>query len=112
MIAPGRSDKNLPLTSSVQKSAILGDRIGRYCDQKSYCTTVQGRICIGPEGTREGDILVIVPGARPIYVLRERTGEGVFEFIGCAFAHGLMEFNEEKTDEEIRKLPWERFSVV
>ncbi|KAM7216586.1 Heterokaryon incompatibility protein (HET) domain containing protein [Rhypophila decipiens] len=113
LTALDRSDKILPLTLSAQKTAIsLGDRISGVCHRKSYCTTAQGRICIGPEGTQQGDILVIVPGARPIYVLRERTGEGVFEFIGCAFAHGLMELRRDMTAEEIEKLPWERFCVV
>ncbi|KAL5313089.1 hypothetical protein ACEPPN_019516 [Leptodophora sp. 'Broadleaf-Isolate-01'] len=66
-------------------------QIYRACAGRAYFTTVGGRLGIGPPEVKSGDVVVVVYGARPVFVLRERSESKAFDFVGDAFIHGLME---------------------
>ena len=45
------------------------------------------------------DVVVIIYGARLVFVLRHNTTPGMFDFVGDAFVHGLMELNRTAEDD-------------
>lgn len=50
--------------------------------------TGEGHVGFGPEGAREGDVVVIMPGGRMVYVLRRE--KGVYGLVGDCYLHGAM----------------------
>lgn len=66
----------------------------RACSGRAYFTTTGGRLGIGPPEMKTGDILVIIYGCRPVFTLREVPGSDMFQFVGDAFVHGLMELSK------------------
>ncbi|KAL8660558.1 MAG: hypothetical protein Q9202_006412 [Teloschistes flavicans] len=57
---------------------------------RRLCWTEAGRMGIVAFPSRVGDLLYILCGGQMVYTLR-RKGEGIFEFIGDAYVHGVMD---------------------
>ncbi|MCJ1253757.1 hypothetical protein MMC24_001570 [Lignoscripta atroalba] len=59
---------------------------------RTFFSTRDGRIGLGPPGTREGDLVCVVYSSPTPYILREKAGsdERLFGFVGEAYVHGIM----------------------
>lgn len=51
--------------------------------------SLDGFVGLGPMHSRELDVIVVLPGAKLPYILREGD-DGVFRFVGVAYVHGIM----------------------
>lgn len=72
----------------------------RVCPGRTYFSTANGRVGIGPPDIQRGDLVVVLYGTASVFVLRELpTPDARLEIIGDAFVHGLMDLNE--TPEEV-----------
>ena len=69
-----------------------------YCSGRSFFTTVGGRLGIGPPDVQPGDIVIVIYGAGPVFLLRESAELSAFEFVGDAFVHELMELSRTPED--------------
>ena len=65
------------------------------CQDRTFFNTKDGRIGIGPRETQPGDLVCILYGAKPLYVLR-RGGDGKepLQILGDAFVHGCMDLDD------------------
>lgn len=60
-----------------------------YCYNRAFFVTANGRIGIGPAGSRSGDkVAVLFVGGVP-YILRPRRSS--YTLVGEAYVNGLME---------------------
>ena len=57
--------------------------------KKSWFSTAEGYLGLGPEGTKEGDLLFVTPGVHVPCLLRGEPRNCVL--VGEAYVHGLME---------------------
>jgi hypothetical protein len=79
----------------------------RYTRERRFCVTDTGMIGWVPARAAVGDFIWVLPGARCPYALRMRTeesistGEAIFEVIGHAYIHGVM---EEGTDPDVPRI--------
>ena len=83
--------------------------MSQVCPGRAYFTTAEGRVGIGPPDMKEGDVVAVVYGGDPVYILRENVQTRTFEFVGDAFVHGLMELSRTPV-EAIRPDEW--FHIV
>ena len=78
----------------------------RTCPGRTYFSTANGRVGIGPPDIQRGDLVVVIYGTEPVFILRELpTPDTRLEIIGDAFVHGLMDLNETP-EEVIRPTEW------
>jgi hypothetical protein len=70
----------------------------RACSGRAYFIPSGGRLGIGPAMMEPGDLVIVIYGARPVFVVREILGSSNFQFVGDAFVHGLMELSKTPTD--------------
>ena len=65
------------------------------CEDRMFFSTRSGRIGIGPPETQPGDLICILYGARPLYVLRrESDAKKPLQILGDAFVHGCMDLDD------------------
>ena len=65
------------------------------CQDRTFFCTKGGRIGIGPRGIQPGDLICILYGAQPLYVLRrEGNGKEPLQILGDAFVHGCMDLDD------------------
>ena len=65
------------------------------CEGRMFFSTKGGRIGIGPPETQPGDLICILYGAKPLYVLRRDSNAKVpLQILGDAFVHGLMNLDD------------------
>ena len=78
--------------------------MSRVICAKCLCISEKKYVGIAPSSSRRGDEIWIVHGSKTPYVLRKRS-DGVYEFIGEAYIHGLMhgEFFEGRNDLKIEQ---------
>ena len=71
----------------------------RACPGRMYFSTVNGRVGIGPPDIQRGDVVVVIYGTEPTFILRELSApDTALEILGDAFVHGLMDLNETPTN--------------
>lgn len=104
-VAAGGSSISEEITKII---AWVGSVAGR-CQTRTYFTSTKGKVGVGPPDTKPGDTVAVLFGGRSVYVLRERDETQKFEFIGCAFVHGLMELSRS-SKEDIGETEW--FSII
>lgn len=65
------------------------------CEDQMFFSTEGGRIGIGPRETQPGDLVCILYGAKPLYMLR-RGGDGkeTLQILGDAFVHRCMDLDD------------------
>lgn len=83
------------LTDEVRQHARqFDDMIKQVSLGRHMIKTSQGHVGFGPEGSREGDMVVIMPGGRMPYILRrcseENGAESEYKLLGDVFLHGAM----------------------
>lgn len=72
-----------------EKAKDFMESFNRYCDNRRFFWTREGRIGWGAEQVREGDVVGVLDGGSVPFVLRRvETG---FEVVGDAFVHGIMD---------------------
>ena len=60
-----------------------------------FFSTRGGRIGIGPPETQPGDLICILYGAKPLYVLRrDSDAKAPLQIFGDAFVHELMDLDD------------------
>ena len=65
------------------------------CEDRMFFSTRDGRIGIGPPETQPGDLICILYGAKPLYVLRRNSdAKAPLQILGDAFVHGLMDLDD------------------
>ena len=70
-------------------------RMAHACESRMFFSTKGGRIGIGPPETQPGDLVCILYGAQPLYVLRrEGNGKEPLQILGDAFVHGRMDLDD------------------
>jgi hypothetical protein len=65
------------------------DSFNKYCDNRRFFRTRDGRIGWGAEQVRDGDVVGVLDGACVPFVLR--PVEKGFEIVGDAFVYGIMD---------------------
>jgi hypothetical protein len=73
--------------------------------------TEHGYIGVAPQGSQVGDIVVVVPGLNMPMILRERTEDNTFEYIGLAYVHGIMD-GESVADAARKEIQPQIFSIT
>ena len=69
--------------------------LSHACQGRTFFSTKNGRIGIGPSETQPGDLVCILYGAEPLYVLRRRgDGKEPLQILGDAFVHGCMDLDD------------------
>ena len=58
---------------------------------RSFYSTMHGRIGRGAAHMRAGDIICVFHGAGPVFVLRRKDDDDVYELVGDAYLHGCMD---------------------
>ena len=75
---------------------------------RAMYVTSNGRLCMGPERSQNGDKIAVLLGGRMCYILRPVLGmDSQYEFVGDAFCEGLMQgeaLADSKLANEIRDL--------
>jgi hypothetical protein len=86
-----------PLTNTFKSYYTM---MGQQVERKPF-VTVKGFVGLAPKHVKEGDIIVVFPGARFPYVLR-RCDDGMYLLVGETFVHGIMygEFVTEQREME------------
>lgn len=79
------------------------------CSGRCYFSTSKGHVGVASPGIKRGDTVVVIYGAKPIHILREKAGEeGVWNFVGDGYVHGWMDLdetmNKERGEDEIFKI--------
>lgn len=86
---PPLSLKDSPLT--LLPAARYAEASWRACYRRKFFITAAGRMGIGPQTMREGDVVVVLYGGEWPFVLRERVGDGgQWEMVGLAYIFGIM----------------------
>ena len=86
-----------PTFPTVDHDALLQflRRLAHACKDRMFFSTKGGRIGIGPSETRPGDLVCILYGAKPLYLLRRgHDGEKPLQILGDAFVHGCMDLDD------------------
>ena len=86
--------------------------VSRIVDGRRFCVTRERRIGFVPPGTREGDRVFIVKGARTPFVVRDipgrEAGEGKWvRLVGECYLHGVMDGEMVTSGVE-----WKQFVVI
>jgi hypothetical protein len=86
--------------------------VSRIVDGRRFCVTRERRIGFVPPGTKEGDRVFIVKGARTPFVVRDmpsgKAGEGKWvRLVGECYLHGVMDGEMVTSGVE-----WKQFVVV
>ncbi|KAK0516001.1 hypothetical protein JMJ35_002035 [Cladonia borealis] len=69
--------------------------LGNACEDRIFFSTKGGRIGVGPPETQPGDLICILYGAGPLYVLRRGSdAKKPLQILGDAFVHGLMDLDD------------------
>ena len=74
-----------PVTNTFKSYYIM---MGQQVERKPF-VTVKGFVGLAPKHAKEGDIIVVFPGAKFPYVLR-RCDDGMYVLVGEVFVHGIM----------------------
>jgi hypothetical protein len=74
---------------TVQEMQMFRRELWRSCNGRSYFSTRNKRLALGPPGIRKGDAICIFYGASTPFVLRF-DDNGTAKLIGDAYVHGLM----------------------
>lgn len=70
-------------------------KLAHACKDRMFFSTKGGRIGIGPPETRPGDLVCILYGAKPLYLLRRgHDGKKPLQILGDAFVHGCMDLDD------------------
>lgn len=65
------------------------------CEGRIFFSTRGGRIGVGPPGTQPGDLICILYGAKPLYMLRrQRHAKEPLQILGDAFVHGCTDLDD------------------
>ena len=65
------------------------------CEDRIFFSSKGGRIGVGPPGIQPGDLICILHGAKPLYVLRrEDDANEPLQILGDAFVHGCMDLDD------------------
>jgi hypothetical protein len=64
--------------------------------------TRDGRIGLGPKDTKCGDLVCMLYGGRPLFLLRHVLESSKFQLVGDVFVDGLMSLTTTKS-----KINWE-----
>lgn len=86
-----------------RKADIYIQEVKRRCSWRRLFSCEAGYLGVGPPNVRDGDTVMLVPGARVPYIIRLNSG-GNFGLVGEAFLWGIMygEYvQERKTSVEI-----------
>ena len=88
-----------------------GASISTTCADRSYFSTRGKKIGIGPLEVQNGDIVAILYGGGPLFILRPcgSTVERDYKLVGAAYIDGLMHL--EKTLEKHSDLPQVNFRI-
>jgi hypothetical protein len=65
-------------------------RLRLVCNNRRYFSTRGGRVGIGPPETKPGDQICVLYYGRPLFLLRPMGTLEIFEMIGDAYVHGLV----------------------
>jgi hypothetical protein len=63
---------------------------------RSFFTTANGYIGIGPDDMEKGDVVVILHGARTPFVLRQTQDQTAWSLLGDCYVHGIMAGEAQK----------------
>ena len=106
------SEGSLPAecnAGDVEAVGKLSSEMAPACENRMFFSTNGGHIGIGPPETQPGDLICILFGAKPLYVLRgESDGTEPLQILGDAFIHGWQDFDDMY--EQIR-CNWEIFEI-
>jgi hypothetical protein len=73
-------------------SRMFSRAVERMARNRQFCSTRNRQIGWVPEGTRTGDVVCVLDGARVPFILRAVPGrEGAYTLVGEAYMHGLMQ---------------------
>ena len=77
----------------------MGSSMANVISDRSVFLTTRGYLGIGPKGTDEHDIIVVIPGLRMPLILRKRPHGKKYQLVGITYVHGIMkgEFVESKS---------------
>jgi hypothetical protein len=73
-----------------EKARCFMDSFSRFCYNRRFFRTEEGRLGWGPDQTKEGDVVCVLNGVDVPLVLRRVCDRG-FEVIGDAYVHGIMD---------------------
>ncbi|KAH8652699.1 heterokaryon incompatibility protein-domain-containing protein [Tricladium varicosporioides] len=79
------------------------DSFTKYCDNRRFFRTENGRIGWAPDLTQAGDVVCVLNGASVPLVLRPING-GNLEVVGDAYVHGIMDGEAMKLQLEERDI--------
>ena len=57
---------------------------------RAMIRTSQGYFGVGPKASEKDDVIVAVPGLPMLLVLRKRAQGDIYQMVGCAYIHGIM----------------------
>jgi hypothetical protein len=79
--------------------------VSAACSNRSFFTTLDGRVGLGPSNLETGDTVCIFCNTFTPFIIRSRES-GHSELIGEAYVHGLMygEIFDEKDEEHLEKI--------
>ena len=93
----------------VEAMGKLSMELSHACVDRMFFSTNGGRIGIGPPETQPGDLICILFGAQPLYVLRrESDATEPLQILGDAFVHGWQDTDDMY--EQVR-CNWEVFEI-
>jgi hypothetical protein len=80
-------------------------RMFRVINGRNFFITKRGYMGVGPRSTWRGDKVAVFCGGKTAYVLRgSGDGKDVFQFLGEAYVHGMMNGEMFKEGYEIQKI--------
>jgi hypothetical protein len=79
-------DTRTPTTNTFRSYYMM---MGEQVDRRPF-VSVKGFVGLAPKHVKEGDVVVIFPGARFPYVIR-RCDDGMYVLVGEAYVHGIMD---------------------
>lgn len=85
------SERDTKLLDTVKRKAnVFATAARRFTAGRQLFVTKDGRVGLGPASMDVGDRLLLVAGARMLFVVRE-IQEGMFELVGETYLHGCMD---------------------
>lgn len=61
------------------------------CEYRRMGKTASGLVGFFPGGARQGDSVALLKGGRVAFILRRCPGREIWELVGEAYVHGIME---------------------
>ncbi len=86
-----------PIPFPEERWDLLGhtdNSISSTCSHRRYFSTENGRLGVGPLDVKKGNLVCVLCGTRPVYILRETEVTGEWLLIGSAYVYGLMDLTE------------------